>query len=66
VLHQNNKNILLLLSAVDYCDYASRQSGVVVAGQVFSISILAKYWNINDSTTTSDFYHSGTIFDFRN
>ena len=33
-----------------------------MAGQVCSISILAKYWNINESGTVSDISDSGTLF----
>jgi len=47
VLPQYNENILLLLSAVYYRNYALLRSCVVVAGQVSSISILALCLNIS-------------------
>jgi len=53
VLPQYSKNILLLLSAVYYCNYALLRSCVVVAavgvvGQVSCISILAQCLNISN------------------
>jgi len=43
VLHQYNKNMLLLLGAVYYREQRFAEQGcVVVAGQVSSISILAQ------------------------